>query len=137
MCRTAPEERTLASAIAKVLVVDDHPPVLAFVEQALTDAGYDIVATSTGTDALHAIHEHRFDVAVIDVNMPAPDGWEVLARIRESAPGTRALMVSGRAAGREAQERGAAGFLAKPYRLSDLLLAVRQAAGDAREFFAA
>ncbi len=127
----------MASAIAKVLVVDDHPLVLAFVEQALTDAGHDVVATSTGTDALHAIHEHRFDVAIIDVNIPVPDGWEVLLRIRESAPGTRVLMTSGGAAEREAQERGAVGFLAKPYRLSELLLQVRQAAEETREFFAA
>jgi CheY-like chemotaxis protein len=127
----------LASAIAKVLVVDDHPLVLAFVEQALTDAGHDVVATLTGTDALHAIHEHRFDVAIIDVNIPVPDGWEVLLRIRESAPGTRVLMTSGGAAEREAQERGAVGFLAKPYRLSELLLQVRQAAEETREFFAA
>lgn len=121
-----PAERAKGS----VLLVDDEPIILEIVEAALASHGYDVVAVSSGQDALHAMAGRRFDLAVLDVSMPAPDGWEVLAQMRQSSPETRVLMASGYAVEREVRERGASGFLEKPYRLDTLLRTVDGIIGE-------
>ncbi len=113
-----------------VLLVDDEPLLLEIAEEALTREGYTVVAVPTGGDALHAITERRFELALVDVAMPAPDGWDVLAALQESAPETRVVMASGHALGRQVAERGAAGFLQKPYGLRALLRTVEQHIGE-------
>ncbi len=118
-----PAERAKGS----VLLVDDEPIILEFAEAALASHGYDVVAVSNGQDALRAMAERRFDLAVLDVSMPAPDGWEVLAQIRESSPQTRVVMASGYAVEQKVRERSAFGFLEKPYRLPASTLGSPQA----------
>lgn len=117
-------------ARGSVLLVDDEPLLLEIAEEALTREGYVVVAVPTGGDALRAITERRFDLALVDVAMPAPDGWDVLAGLQKSAPETRVVMASGHALGRQVEERGAAGFLQKPYGLRALLRAVQEHIGE-------
>ena len=107
-----------------VLVVDDEPLLLAAAERALIDAGYQVVAAAGGVAALRAVQEQTFHVAVVDVSMPVPDGWDVLSQIRDMAPETKVFMTSGYALEDETAERGGYAFIAKPYTLNQLVAAV-------------
>jgi len=66
----------------RVLVVDDDPSIIDFLETALEDEGY-LVLASVGADSLLVAHDVHPDVILLDLNMPDMDGVEVSQRLRE------------------------------------------------------
>ncbi len=118
-----------------VMVVDDHPMWREGVARDLTEAGFDVVATaSTGTEALTRAAAVRPRVVVLDLQIPAPTGVEVTARLVKDDPTVRVLILS--ASGEqedvlEAVKAGSTGYLVKSASRADLLSAVaRVAEGD-------
>ncbi|HET7387914.1 MAG TPA: response regulator transcription factor [Nocardioidaceae bacterium] len=120
----------------RVMVVDDHPMWRDAVARDLdaTD-GLEVVATaSTGTEAIARAGAVRPDVVVLDLQIPAPDGVEVTARLAQALPQARVLILS--ASGEqadvlEAVKAGATGYLVKSASRGELVEAVRRvAAGD-------
>lgn len=67
----------------KLLVVDDDPTLLRFLQDFLRGEGFDILAANSGTEALRLAYREHPDLVVLDVMMPVMDGWEVCARLRE------------------------------------------------------
>lgn len=67
----------------RVLVVDDEPDYLAHMRYLLHRHHYDVHCVDTGADALDLIQNEPFDLVILDVQMPAMDGLEVLKSIRE------------------------------------------------------
>jgi DNA-binding NarL/FixJ family response regulator len=119
----------------KVMVVDDHPMWRDGVARDLTEAGLRVVATAAdGTEALTRAAATRPDVVVLDLQIPAPDGVEVTARLVKDNPALRVLVLS--ASGEqqdvlEAVKAGATGYLVKSASRAELLSAVaRVAEGD-------
>jgi two-component system response regulator MprA len=91
--RGAPQSDAAASAFAPpagasgqspplVLVADDDPAIRRRVRAALEGAGYAVATVATGAAVLAWLAEGRSALVVLDVGMPAPDGWEVLRRVR-------------------------------------------------------
>jgi DNA-binding NarL/FixJ family response regulator len=118
-----------------VMVVDDHPMWREGVARDLTEAGFDVVATAAnGTDALTRATAVRPRVVVLDLQIPAPNGAEVTARLVKDDPTVRVLILS--ASGEqadvlEAVKAGATGYLVKSASRAELLSAVtRVADGD-------
>ena len=118
-----------------VMVVDDHPMWREGVARDLTEAGFDVVATaSTGTEALTRAGAVRPRVVVLDLQIPAPTGVEVTARLVKDDPTVRVLILS--ASGEqedvlEAVKAGATGYLVKSASRAELVAAVgRVAEGD-------
>jgi DNA-binding NarL/FixJ family response regulator len=118
-----------------VMVVDDHPMWREGVARDLTEAGFDVVATaSTGTEALTRAAAVRPRVVVLDLQIPAPTGAEVTARLVKDDPTVRVLILS--ASGEqedvlEAVKAGATGYLVKSASRAELVAAVgRVAEGD-------
>jgi DNA-binding NarL/FixJ family response regulator len=118
-----------------VMVVDDHPMWREGVARDLTEAGLLVVATaSTGTEALARAAAVRPRVVVLDLQIPAPTGAEVTARLVEDDPTVRVLILS--ASGEqedvlEAVKAGATGYLVKSASRAELVAAVgRVAEGD-------
>ena len=118
-----------------VMVVDDHPMWREGVARDLTEAGFDVVATaSTGTEALTRATAVRPRVVVLDLQIPAPTGVEVTARLVKDDPTVRVLILS--ASGEqedvlEAVKAGSTGYLIKSASRAELLSAVaRVAEGD-------
>ena len=118
-----------------VMVVDDHPMWREGVARDLTEAGFDVVATaSTGTEALTRAAAVRPRVVVLDLQIPAPTGVEVTARLVKDDPTVRVLILS--ASGEqedvlEAVKAGSTGYLVKSASRTELLSAVaRVAEGD-------
>ena len=123
------------SETIKVMVVDDHPMWRDSVARDLTEAGLQVVATaSNGTEALNRAPAARPNVVVLDLQIPAPNGVEVTARLVKDDPTLRVLILS--ASGEqddvlEAVKAGATGYLVKSASRDELLAAVRRVAeGD-------
>jgi DNA-binding NarL/FixJ family response regulator len=118
-----------------VMVVDDHPMWREAVARDLTEAGFVVAATaSTGTEAVTRAQAVRPRVVVLDLQIPAPTGFEVTAALVAADPTVRVLILS--ASGEqadvlEAVKAGATGYLVKSASRAELLSAVRRvAAGD-------
>ncbi len=124
-----------ATGTVTVMVVDDHPMWREGVARDLTEAGFDVVATaSTGTEALTRAAACRPRVVVLDLQIPAPNGVEVTARLVKEDPTCRVLILS--ASGEqedvlEAVKAGSTGYLVKSASRAELVSAVgRVAEGD-------
>ena len=65
-----------------VLVVDDHPKVLRFIEIALKVRGFKVITTTSGEEALELVKSAKPDIVLLDMIMPAIDGFEVLRKLR-------------------------------------------------------
>lgn len=69
--------------MTKILVVDDDPTLLRFLQDFLREEKYSVVAAANGNEALRLAYREHPDLVVLDVMMPGMDGWEVTARLRE------------------------------------------------------
>lgn len=68
----------------KILIVDDEPFNVDFLEQELEDLGYDTISASNGQEALDTIDADPPDLILLDIMMPVMDGFGVLARLRDN-----------------------------------------------------
>ena len=91
-----PKPPLAASVRTHVVIADDDPAVLALVRTALENFGMDCRAASDGASALEAIRQTRPHAAVLDVNMPGMDGYEVLAAVRREELPVRVLLLTAR-----------------------------------------
>jgi two-component system chemotaxis response regulator CheY len=118
-------------AAERILVVDDDESIRQIVRLCLTDEGYEVFEAPHGQVALNMLHDFRPDLILLDLRMPVMDGWE-FAREYEKWPGPRAPIVAFVAAlnaEQDCADLDAAGILAKPFDLDDLLRAVRNLFG--------
>lgn len=67
----------------KILLVDDDPTLLRFLNDYLSGEGYQIVTANNGPEGLRSAYRDHPDLAILDVMMPVMDGWEICARLRE------------------------------------------------------
>jgi len=117
---------------ATVLVVDDEPALAEVTAAFLRGAGYETVVVNGGAEAIECARGRAFDLVVLDLNMPSPNGWEVLEALRAIRPDFPVLMVSGYMNPDEADRREVS-FLPKPYGRDELLLAVQRVLRGAAE----
>jgi len=125
--RDAPIE---AIAGASILVVEDEAKLASAVVEALRDAGYIVDHAADGEEALIKIKAQAFDLVICDLKMPRVDGMAFYRMLSAAAPGLskRVVFVTGDVAGTDAErflEESGCRWLAKPFRLGDLLRAVR------------
>jgi chemosensory pili system protein ChpA (sensor histidine kinase/response regulator) len=112
-----------------VLVADDSDLVRDYARAVLESRGIALVTASDGADAVRLAHERRPDAIVLDVHMPKVDGLSALLHLQgdETTRDIPVLVMSGRPGGelqRLATAYGAKAFLAKPFRLTQLVEAV-------------
>ena len=116
---------------AAVLVVEDEPALAAAVAEALTDAGYSVDRAGDGEEALERIDEREYDLVVCDLKMPRLDGMSFYRAIAATAPSLarRVIFVTGDVVGTDAErflDESGCRWLAKPFRLADLLRVARE-----------
>jgi two-component system, OmpR family, response regulator MprA len=112
----------------RVLVADDDRAIRESLVRALELAGYQVVAVGEGGEALATARRERFDVLVLNVVMPCPDGLEVCRALRADGDGTPILMVTARVATADrvtGLDAGADDYLPKPFELDELLARLR------------
>ncbi len=66
-----------------ILIADDEKHILDVVEYTLKQSGFATLRATSGREALEIFDAHKPDMAVLDINMPPPDGFEVLKEIRK------------------------------------------------------
>ena len=111
----------------KVLVADDDNTFRSLVVEILTDAGYEVAAEENGLLAWNRLVAEGADLAVLDINMPEMDGFELLKNIRgsETHKNMPVLLLTIRAFADDqiqGYDNGADDYLTKPFD-NDVLLA--------------
>jgi two-component system copper resistance phosphate regulon response regulator CusR len=112
----------------RILVVEDDPDMARFIARGLGEQAYAVDVVRSGEAALERAALTGYDLIVLDVMIPTPDGFEVARRIRNEGMVTPVLMltardaVSDRVAGLDA---GADDYLVKPFEFAELLARVR------------
>ncbi|MDI6767428.1 MAG: response regulator [Bacteroidota bacterium] len=119
---------------ATILIVDDEPDLRDLLGQVLTNAGYKVSQAPDGDVALKLLKKEKFDIALLDIQMPNVNGIQVLKYIQEHLPKTKAIMLTGYADlkhAMEAKEFGARDFIGKPYKIEDILSTVERVSREA------
>ncbi len=116
---------------ARILVVEDEPALAAAVSEGLADAGFAVDRAGDGEEALALVRASTYDVVVCDLKMPRLDGAQFYRAIAASMPALarRVIFVTGDVVGTDAErflEESGCRWLAKPFRLADLLRTVRE-----------
>lgn len=116
---------------ASVLVVDDEQALATAVMETLVDAGLQVDHAGDGMEALARLRKRPYDLVICDLKMPRVDGMTLYRAITAAAPAVtpRVIFVTGDVAGTDAErflEESGCRWLAKPFRLADLLRAVRE-----------
>ena len=116
----------------RALVVEDEPALGAAVSEALTDAGFTVDRANDGEEGLTCVTQGTYDLIVCDLKMPRIDGMQFYRAMAAATPtlARRVIFVTGAVAGTDAErflEETGCRWLAKPFRLGDLLRAARDA----------
>ena len=112
----------------KIMVIEDEVKTAKFLKKGLSEAGYVTDVAADGLEGLHLAQEVDFDLVILDVMLPGLDGWQVLARLRETERKALILMLTARDAVHERVRGfalGADDYLIKPFAFSELLARVR------------
>jgi DNA-binding NtrC family response regulator len=106
-----------------VLLVDDELAFRKLVGQELAQLHYQVTTAGSLRAARDLLRERTFQLALLDVRLPDGSGLDLLAEIKESAPATEVVMLTGHATVEEAiraMKNGALDFLRKPFRFEEL-----------------
>jgi len=110
-----------------ILVVDDEAPMRKLLASNLKASGYIVQSAGDGSEGLKLVDEHPFDLLLLDINLPGPNGLQVLDTLRGGA-NIPVLMLSARCRERdkvEALDLGADDYLCKPFGVAELLARVK------------
>lgn len=113
----------------RVLVVDDDEDIRKLLALLLRKAGSLVECAGDGSEALARIRQSRPDLVVLDLMMPRTPGWDVLESLRGTLHAPPVVVLSALDECRRAARAGAAGCLAKPFRIHDLLYKCEAALG--------
>ena len=109
--------------MSSVLVIDDEPDILRFIQRGLSADGHTVTVTSDGTDGVRLARQQRPNVVILDLMMPRVGGREVLQSLASAASRTKVIVLSGIADVRtrvSCLEAGAADYLQKPFAMAEL-----------------
>jgi len=114
-----------------IIIVDDEPDILDIGQNTLEQFGYTVLMARSGEEAVEAYTRRgkEIDLVILDLGMPGMGGEKCLQELLRMNPSVKVLIASGYAATQTVQgilEAGATGFMAKPYRLEDMLKKVRE-----------
>ncbi len=118
-----PAKLASASQMSNVLVVDDEYALRRTIHVALGASGFTVVEARNGEEAVEAVRRDRFNLVVLDMNMPGLGGIETCRQIRSFAPRTGIVMLTVRDGEDDkvlALEAGADDYLTKPFRFGEL-----------------
>ncbi|MGD0016369.1 MAG: sigma-54 dependent transcriptional regulator [Verrucomicrobiia bacterium] len=111
--------------MAKILVTDDDPAMVAVLSEMLTQSGHQVIPAGSADRGFELVKEQSPDLAIVDIEMPEgkPTGLELLQQIKEYNRNLPVLMITGYATKQRvvtALRAGAQDFIEKPFRLDEL-----------------
>ena len=110
-----------------ILVVDDETAIRDLISEVLNIAGFQVTTSADGLDALNQIRRSKFDLILLDVNLPKVDGFAILEKVREGAPTQPIIMLSARVDKDDVTHGlrlGADDYVRKPFSVEELVLRV-------------
>ena len=122
----APAETPLTPA-PRIVIVDDEPGIVDFVEMGLAQEGIAVVTAGSAASGLRTVRAEQPDLVIVDVGLPDGDGFQLVARIRAESD-VPVIMLTARG---DVEDRirgldfGADDYIAKPFHFAELLARVR------------
>jgi DNA-binding NtrC family response regulator len=121
---------------ARILVIDDDENIRKVVEAILRDQGYEVDTAESGNDAIKKTQKNHYDLMLIDIRLPDMEGTEILSRVRDTTPRIRKIIVTGYPTLQNAVSavnKGADGYVMKPFDVDKLLDAIKDQLAKQRE----
>jgi PAS domain S-box-containing protein len=120
-----------AGGTGRILLVDDEEPLRNLASRQLERAGYEVLTADCGEAALEIYRSQAeaIDLVIMDMSMPGMGGYRALQHLFEIDPKVRVIIATGYAAHGQVEDSlamGAAAYIAKPFKQTDLLTAVRR-----------
>lgn len=112
----------------KLLIADDNPNILSFVQPALEREGYTVITAADGAEALYQWETQHPALIILDIEMPEPNGLAVCRKIRESGDALPILFLTVRDSVSDLElgfALGASDYISKPFDIRELLARVR------------
>jgi DNA-binding response OmpR family regulator len=81
--------------VSRILVVDDEPQIGRVIRSVLVAEGYEVIEAEYGEDALKLIHSEKYDLILLDINMPGITGIEVCRQVRTNSDMPIIIMSAG------------------------------------------
>ncbi|MCG8520640.1 MAG: EAL domain-containing protein [Pseudomonadales bacterium] len=131
----ASEQTTESSSLSRrpsILVADDEPRLLKTLADLLRSRGFEVSEAHGGRQACEQLHRQAFDLALLDLNMPELDGFQVMAETGRLQPDCGVIVVSGESSFStvsRALRRGALDYIRKPFDPEELLATVEGVLG--------
>jgi len=111
-----------------ILVVEDEPGIVAFLERGFEAAGYTVVTTTDGPTGLVLSQRDEVELVVLDLGLPGLSGEEILLRLRQLRPSLPVIVLTAKSAVADRVsnlDAGADDYVVKPFSFSELLARVR------------
>jgi DNA-binding response OmpR family regulator len=112
----------------KLLIADDNPNIISFVQPALEREGYLVTAVADGAEALYHWEIGHPDLIILDIEMPDPNGLAVCRKIRDSGDPVPILFLTVRDSVSDLElgfSLGASDYISKPFDIRELLARVK------------
>jgi len=116
---------------SRLLLAEDDEALASLLEEYLIEAHYDVVVCHRGDVAISTLGREHFDLVLSDIVMPGADGLALLRYVREHAPDTLVLLMTGYSGienALHAVEQGAYDFVSKPFQLPEIRVRLDNAA---------
>lgn len=114
----------------KILITDDDMDLRELLTEAVMNWGYEVSVARDGDEALRKLRMERFDIVITDLMMPGMDGLALLQKIKDLDKEILVIIITGYATietAVKAIESGAYDYIAKPFRLDELMIVIKNA----------
>ena len=112
----------------RVLVVEDERDIASLLELHLNDTGFDVTLASDGHEGMHLAFEHKWDLVILDIRLPGPDGLSICRALRREMAYVPILMLTSKSSELDrvlGLELGADDYVTKPFSVSELVARVK------------
>jgi DNA-binding NtrC family response regulator len=121
---------------SSILIIDDQESIRKSLKLALEREGYSVETAENGREAIRKSKEEFYNLALVDLRLPDMDGIELLTKMRETVPEMVKIIITGYPSQEnaiEAVNRGADGYIVKPYTTEGLLRKIKEQLQKQRE----
>ncbi len=114
----------------RILLIDDDESLCTLLTMNLTDAGYNVLSTTEGKEALDQVEKDIFNIIITDLRIDTVTGFDILEKVKRMSPSTEVIMVTGHGSVEDAvdaMKKGAFNYITKPVDPDELNLVIQKA----------